>query len=301
MKSFSLKGGSGIAAIVFAVAALIALPLRTIQYFTIIENDHTGFYTESNWSVYVLGFILAVAVIALLVLGFINKKNLSYDLEVKSRPLFGLCSFISAAGIFSDGIICILNAGSLDDMLDFEGKLINPDGLLMFGEAFLSVFAAIFFLALGISTLIGKTNGSEHKLISLAPVIWCLIRMIFRFSRTISYLRVSELTFELLMLVFTAMFLMAFAQVNSQISNKNNEWKLIGYGLPAALFALICFVPRLIVWVSGQRELLYEYASIPNICELTTALFIIATVFTRLSVGAKKEETTEDVKDKIDA
>lgn len=292
MKSFSLKGGSGIAAIVFALAALIALPLRTIQYFTIIENNGTGFYTESNWSVYLLGILLAVAVIALLVLGFINKKNISYDLEVKSRPVFGLFSFVAAAGIFSDGIVSFLGI-NLDNLFDFEGKISNPDSLFMIGEAFLSVFAAIFFLALGISTLSGKTNGSEHKLISLVPVIWCLIRMVFRFSRTISYLRVSELTFELLMLVFTAMFFMAFAQVNSQISSKNNEWKLLGYGLPAALFSLICFVPRVIVWVSGQKELLYEYASTPNICELTNALFIIAAVFTRLSAGNQKELSVE--------
>lgn len=292
MKSFSLKGGSGIAAIVFALAALIALPLRTIQYFTIIENNGTGFYTESNWSVYLLGILLAVAVIALLVLGFINKKNICYDLEVKSRPVFGLFSFVAAAGIFSDGIVSFLGI-NLDNLFDFEGKISNPDSLFMIGEAFLSVFAAIFFLALGISTLSGKTNGSEHKLISLVPVIWCLIRMVFRFSRTISYLRVSELTFELLMLVFTAMFFMAFAQVNSQISSKNNEWKLLGYGLPAALFSLICFVPRVIVWVSGQKELLYEYASTPNICELTNALFIIAAVFTRLSADNKKELSVE--------
>lgn len=297
MKSFSLKSNSGIAAIIFAVAALIALPLRTVQYFTIIENDGTGFYTEANWSVYLFGFVLAVAVIALLVIGFINKKNLSYDLEVRSRPVFSLFALIAAVGIFSDGIICILGAGNIADILEFEGTLENPDGLFMLGEAFLSVFAAIFFFALGISTLTGKTNGSEHKLISLMPVIWCLVRMVFRFSRTISYLRVSELTLELLMLVFTAMFFMAFAQVNSQISAKNNEWKLIGYGLPAALLALICFVPRVIVWVSGSRELLYEYAATPNICELTTALFIIATVFTRLSYGVKKEETPEDIKE----
>lgn len=295
MKSFSLKGGSGIAAIVFAIAALIALPLRTVQYFTIIENNGTGFYTENNWNVYALGIILALAVITLIILGFTGKKTLGYDLEVKSRPVFGLFSFAAAAGIFSDGIVNILGV-NLDNIFDSEGKIANPDSLFMCGEAFLSVFAAIFFLALGISALTGKTNGSEHKLISLVPVIWCLIRMVFRFSRTISYLRVSELTFELLMLVFTAMFFMAFAQVNSQISSKNNEWKLIGYGLPAALMSLICFVPRVIVWVSGQRELLYEYASIPNICELTNALFIITVVFTRLSHGTKKE-IAEEVKE----
>ena len=291
MKGFSLKSGFGIGAVVFAVASLISLPLRTVQYFTVIEPDGTGFYSSNNWSTYALGIILAVSAISLLFIGITKNKKLDYDREVKSRPVFGVFSLVAAAGAFYDGITSatkfMSNNNSFIEQSYEVAPVWNTEKLVFGGEAIFAVLSAIFFLALALSALSGKTNGSEHKLISLSPVLWCMVKMIYRFSRTISYLKVSDLAFELLMLVFTVMFFMAFAQVNSQISEKNCEWKLAGYGLPAALFALICFVPRLIVTVSGRTELIYEYSSL-EICDFTTALFIISTVFTRITDKVEK-------------
>ncbi len=296
MKGFSVKNGFGIGAVIFAVAALISLPLRTTQFFNIIEFGGSGFYTYIDWSVYALGFVLAAAMLAFIVLGIAKRKKLSYDREVKSNPVFGIFSLIAAAGAFVDGISCAMKfSGNFDPVMvrDYTGVATwNTDKLIFGGEAIFAVLSAIFFLALGLSAFRSKTNGSEHKLISLAPVLWCIIKMVFRFSRTISYLMVSDLTLELLMLAFLIMFFMAFAQVNSQIGAKNCEWKLAGYGLPAALLALICFVPRLIVTVSGESALLYEHSSV-DISDLTTALFIIATVFIKLTDRVKKEEVTE--------
>ncbi len=297
MKGFSVKNGFGIGAVIFAVAALISLPLRTVQFFNIIEFGGSGFYTYIDWSVYALGIVIAAAIIAFLVLGVSKRKKLGYEREIKSTPVFGIFSLIAAAGTFIDGISCAMKFSSDFDPIivrDYSGvPTWNTDKLIFGGEAVFAVLSAIFFLALGLSALRSKTNGSEHKLISLAPVLWCIVRMIFRFSRTISYLKVSDLTFELLMLAFSILFFMAFAQVNSQIGAKNLEWKLAGYGLPAALLALICFVPRLIVTISGESALLYEH-SLVDVCDLTTALFMIVTVFTKLTDRAEKEETPEE-------
>lgn len=299
MKGLSLKSGFGIGAVIFAAASLISLPIRTAQYFTVIEPDGTGFYTASNWSVYALGIILAISVFSLLFIGISKKKKLDYDREVKPRPVFGIFSLVAAAGTFLDGISCATKfSNNFEPVIErsYEGvPAWNTEKLVFGGEAILAVLAAIFFLAIAVSALKGKTNGSEHKLISLAPVLWCMIRMLYRFSRTISYLKVSDLTFELIMLVLMVMFFMAFAQVNSEIGGKNCEWKLAGYGLPAALFALICFVPRLIATIAGRTELIYEYSSL-DICDLTTALFIISTVFTRITDRVEiPEEGTEKV------
>jgi len=304
MKGFSVKNGFGIGAVIFAVAALISLPLRTAQFFNIIEFGGSGFYTYIDWSVYALGIVIAAAIIAFLVLGILKRKKLDYDREIKSNPVFGIFSLVAAAGAFVDGISCAMKfSNNFDPIIirDYNGvPTWNTDKLIHGGEAVFAVFSAIFFLALGLSALRNKTNGSEHKLISLAPVLWCIIRMIFRFSRTISYLKVSDLAFELLMLAFLVMFFMAFAQVNSQIGAKNLEWKLAGYGLPAALLALICFVPRLIVTLSGESVLLYEHSPV-EICDLTNSLFIIATVFTKLTDRVQKEETPEENKEEVSA
>lgn len=296
MKSFSVKNGFGIGSAIFAVASVVAVILRTVQFFTVIEENQTGFYTESNWSVYTLYFVIAAAAIAFLVLGFSKRKKLDFDREIKKRPLFGAVSLVAGLGAFADGFACITKALSdLSPIIEqtYSGTAVwNTEKLIFYAQAIFASLSAIFFLALGISVTTGKTNGSEHKLISLSPVLWCIARMIFRFSRTISYLKVSDLTFELLMLVFCVLFFMAFAQVNSRIDDKNCEWKLAGYGLPAALLALICFIPRVIVTISGRSELLYEYSPV-DFCDLTTAAFIIAAVFTRLTDRIDKPEEEE--------
>lgn len=295
MKKFSVKNGFGFGAIIFALAAIIALPIRTVQYFTVLEGG-TGFFTSNNWSVYLLYAVLAVSTIAFIVLGLSKRKKLDFLRKAEKRPVFGIFSLISAAGIFSDGINCISefinNAQPIVSYDHYGAQVINTEKLLFGCEAVFAAISAIFFLAMGLAVISGKTNGSEFRIISLSPIIWAIFRTVFRFTRTISYLRVSELTFELLMLIFMIMFFMAFAQVNAQISSKNCEWKLAGYGLPAALLAIVCFVPRLIVTLIGRIELLYSYSPV-NFCDLAVSLFIIATVFTRLTDKVETTESTE--------
>lgn len=301
MKNFSVKSGFGIGAVIFAVAAIIALPLRLIQYFTVIEGG-TGFYTENSFSVYLLYAVLAAAVIAFVVIGLTKTKKLDYAREAEKRPLFGIFSLIAAAGIFADGINCITQfINNEQDIIIYsylEPPTINTEKLLYGCEAVFAALSAIFLLALGLAAIRGKTNGSEFRIISLSPVIWGIFRTVFRFTRTISYLRVSELTFEMLMLMFMIMFFMAFAQVNSQIGAKNCEWKLASYGLSSALLALVCFVPRFVLTVFDKTEMLYSYSPV-EYCDLAVALFMLAAVFTRLTDRApapeKSEEETEPV------
>ena len=68
MKKDFIKHGFGIGAVIFALAAVIALPLRTVQFFTVLE-DGTGFYSEMNFGVYLLFGILAASILALLFIG----------------------------------------------------------------------------------------------------------------------------------------------------------------------------------------------------------------------------------------
>ena len=242
MKGFSVKSGIGLGAIIFAVAAIITLPLRTTQFFTVLEGG-TGFFTTLNLSVYLLYALLAIATLAFIILGLSKRKSLDFTRDVSKRPVSGIISLLTAASVFVDGINCatvVMNSRlPIIDYSNYGTPAINTDKLIFGAEALFAVISAIFFLSLGLVYLSGKTNGSEHKIISLAPVIWCIVRIVYRFTRTISYQRVSDLTFEFIMLAFMIMFFMAFAQVNSQIGSKNCEWKLAGYGLPAALFALV--------------------------------------------------------------
>ncbi len=297
MKNFSVKSGFGIGAVVFAVAAIIALPVRTVQFFTVLEGG-TGFFTSYDWSVYLLYAVLAGAALAFIFSGLSKRKKLDFNRDVAKRPVSGIISLLTAVTLFIDGLTCantVLDSRTpLFDYSNYATTAVNTDKLIFGAEAIFAVISAIFFLSLGLVYLTGKTNGSEHKIICLAPVIWCIIRMVYRFTRTISYQRVSDLTFELIMLAFMIMFFMAFAQVNSQISSKNCEWKLAGYGLTAALLALVCFVPRFIVTVIGKDFLLYDHSA-AEFCDLGVAIFICDLVFTRLTDrAAVKEESPSE-------
>lgn len=284
MKSLSVRSGFGLGAVIAVAAAIIALPIRTAQFFTIIESD-TGFYSEVNAGVYIFYGVIAAAIVLSLVFGFAKRKKLDYSLEVTKRPGFGILSFTAAIGALSDAAKCIMEFMNAEP----DSETAQAAGILLAVEAVFALFTAIFFVAIGVSALGGKTNGSEYKLISLAPVLWSIVRIVYRFTRTISYIRVSELLLEMLMLVFLIVFFMAFAQANTGINSKGNIWKVAAYGVPAVLLALICFVPRFIVTVSGNAHLLVEQSPI-EYCDIANAAFIICTVLTRVTDKISSEE-----------
>lgn len=284
MKNLSVKSGFGLGAIIAVVAAIVALPIRTAQFFTILESD-TGFYSEVNAGVYVFYGVIAAAAVFSLVLGFAKRKKLDYSLEAIKRPGFGILSFTAAIGALSDSARCITEFMNFDT----DSETAQAAVVLLAVEAVFALFTAIFFVASGSSALGGKTNGSEYKLIALAPVLWSIVRVVYRFTRTISYIRVSELLLEMLMIVFLILFFMAFAQANTGINSDGNVWKVAAYGVPAALLALVCFVPRFIVTVSGNAHLLVDKSPI-EYCDIANAAFIICTVLTRVTDKISSEE-----------
>lgn len=281
MNNKSVKGSFGIGCLIFAVAAIIALPLRVLQSFTIIEGG-TGFYSESNWTVGALYAVLAVAVVAILVLGFFKRKKLDFSLETVKRPGLAWLSLIAAAGIMLDAYNCFVGIMAADDTVTIADSAVDSSKLILIAQGIFAVLSAIYFIMLWLTYLKGKTNGSEIRLLALAPVIWNIFRLVSKFMRTISYIRVPELLFEMIAIAFMILFFNAFAQVNTGLGDKNGEWRIGAYGLPAALMALVCFIPRLILTVSGNADLLYSQSTL-QFCDMGIALFIIATVLTRVT------------------
>ncbi|MBR6361456.1 MAG: hypothetical protein IKS04_06630, partial [Clostridia bacterium] len=114
---------------------------------------------------------------------------------------------------------------------------------------------------------------------------WFILKLVVRFTRTVSYIRVSDLAMEMISLVFLAIFFMAFAQANSKVESQGTAWKLEGFGFPAALLCLNMFVPRIVITLAGKAEFKY-ILSYPDFADIAIALFIIATVLTRIIPNA---------------
>lgn len=295
MKIKALTSGFGIGAIILIAAAIISLPLRTTQYFTVLEGA-TGFYTVVDWSAYLLFAVLAVAIVGFMALGIMKRKSLDYSLETKKRPGFGILAAVAAIGFIIDAVICYCAVYKPELNLGISTMVYeqNPTTTyILTAQAVAALVSALNFVTVAVGSLSGKSNGSEFKIISLAPVLWSIFRLVFRFTRTISYIRVSDLFFEMIMLIFMMLFFMAFAQVNAKIDSKNAEWKIAAYGLSAALLALVCFVPRFIVTAGGHTDLLYTYSS-AEYCDIGVALFAIAAVFTRITDRKEFPETVTE-------
>lgn len=288
----SVKSGFGIGCLVFAAAAVIALPVRILQFFTVIESG-TGFYTETDWSVYLLYIVLAAAIIAILALGIAKRKKLDYSLEYTKRPGLSSLSLIAACGILLDAYNCFIRFISEETVTTASGSSLDSSKLIIMLEGVFALLSAIYFIMLWLTYLKGNSNGSGFWLLSLTPVLWSIFRLVVRFMRTISYIRVSELLIEMIMISFMILFFMIFAQVNCGINGKGNEWKIAAYGLPAALTALICFIPRLVVMISGNSHLFYSESGL-EFCDFGIALFIIATVLTRITDKLPDENTSEE-------
>ena len=283
-----------ISTIAFCVVALAALPLRTYQFLTNIEAG-TGFYIDSaNILIYVLYGIIGAGIVISMASALLYKSELGFDRTPAKRPVQGIISLLTAVAVLFDAAL------DLNTILNYSpetSEMTKVSLYVLCAQSLFAVLAAIFFVVFGISMLSGATNASEYKIISVAPTVWFMFRLIFRFTATISFIKVSDLLLEMFMLAFMLIFFTAFAQLNSKIASKGLDWKLVAFGLPAAVLALVCFIPRFIMVISGKSEILYTGSPV-EYCDLATALFALSIVLTRIGwVGGNadaKEEAQAD-------
>lgn len=294
MKNRPMSSSIGVLTAVFAVVLIVLLPLRTMQYYNDIEGG-TGFYKEINPAVILSLALLAVGVIACIAVAFISRKAMKLSFVKEKNIGCGAFSAFLALGAAVDGLTClnhVLNLG-----LSFLPVPQYPDFLpssetVMRLEAIFAFISAVFFILCAVEFFSGRSCGEKLRLLSLSPVVWSVLRIVYRFTITISYIRVSQLALEMFMLIFFVLFFMAYAQVNSKVNAKGLDWKIAGYGFPAVLLGLLSFVPQAIIFIGGRSDLLYIY-SVPCLCDAAAALFILAVILTRLNIGSEVDETIE--------
>ena len=261
----------------FAVltAVLIAVPLRVYQYIKHI-NPETGFYDSSDFSVFTVYAVLAVAMVICIAFSYLKHKTISPINPRKDSRLFIGMSLFMALGIAVDSLSMLSDYTSLYSAntgayIHVSEYVAAQGGSLMLIQAIVGIVSAIYFAISGISAL-NKTNAPKLKLLAVSPVIWCIFRLLLRFKRTISFVNVSDLLLEMFMIVFAMMFFLALAQVNSKIDEKTVFWKLFAYGFPAVMFSLVCFLPRFILILTDNSDKLNSLY-LPNFSDFTFAIY----------------------------
>lgn len=265
---------------IFSVGILLILPLRVYQFMKIIEGS-TGFYAIKDASIPLMYCLLAVFCLTPVVLSFSMRKELDIVSSKQVRLGEGIAALLVAVTLIINAVQMFAYFSEI--YYSFEITQYTPTlskylaksgGIAVLLESIFSVISMIFFIILGTANIRGR-SVSEYKFLAIAPLGWCICRIIHRFMRPVSYLKVSDLFFEMLMLVFLMMFFLAFAQRLSGINSQGKGWKIFGYGIPAAMLCLLCFVPRLIVAAIGRSDLLNEKSPI-EYCDMAVAAFIIS-------------------------
>lgn len=274
------------AVIIMCLSILIACPLRIFQMLRNIDPV-TGFYNDyGNVSVIVLYAILGAAALLILLFTFLSGRVPAAMAPGGRRIPLALSSLVFSATLFYDAVSSYISGSestaTIVQNLQSVSKLRHAHSICAF-------LACCYFVVLFISYISGKSFHKKLKLLALAPLAWAIVRVLERITVIISIVRVSELFLELCAMVFLMIFFMVFARVASGINCKGSMWSLIACGCIASLVILTYTVPRIMLMVSGNADMLVSGYPV-NYSDIGAALFILIFVVTSLRKGYTVED-----------
>ncbi len=279
-----------------AIAALslcALLPLRVYHVTTLIDPE-TGFFSDDSFTVPLFYIIGAAVTVVLLVLSFLNSKaNRARNCTARST-LLGIISAFTASSIMFNAVNSVIRFIELNTEyasafhgLSYTSYLTQSGAAALLGQGVTGVLASVFFFSYTVNCFSKSEKRSYISVLSAAPTLWAICRIVFRFLAKISFVNISDLLLELIMLVFVILFMLTFAQVITGVSPEVCAWRLFGCGLPAAVIAFLISVPRIFLLITGKSELLVEGYGF-ELCDLALAIFI--PVFLHNTATAKKPE-----------
>lgn len=276
---------------VFATVLFVSLPTRVYQLLAIVDTEN-GFYKSSDVTITLLYIVAFLFVLLIMGMSFLSKEVPSPKLPTGKNPLLGITSAVMVVGLFWDVfaiektvVRAVGDEFILSNFLEtLKLDIADNGGMLLVLRVIFAILAIFYFLVFSISHLTGKGSYKEFKLLALAPLCWSMVSLIDRLMSAISFISVSELLFEIFMLVFAMLFFLTFARISSGIFTVDSMWGIYGYGLSACVFAGLVTIPRIAVVIAG-KDLVpgYEF----SFAHLSLLVFIFSYIIASLGVGFK--------------
>lgn len=276
-----------VSVILMCFGILIACPIRIFQMLKNIDPV-TGFFDDySNFTIILLYALLGLASFLILLLSFLSGRIPAAIAPKGRRITLGISSIVFAATLFYDAIYNYIPRSQETATIIQNAQSLSTIHHVHSLFAFLS---CCYFIVFSISYMTGKSFHKKLKILSLAPLVWAIMRVLEKITVIISIVRVSELLLELCAFVFLMLFFMTFARVVSEVNSKGSMWSVISCGAVATLFILTYSIPRLMLMLTGNSESLVNGYPV-NFADIGCALFIIIFIVTTLRCGY----TVEDV------
>ncbi|MDR3313874.1 MAG: hypothetical protein LBS96_05385 [Oscillospiraceae bacterium] len=334
MRQFLKKcSGSAVLFPIFSIGALVGLlPLRIWQE-CLRTDPATGFWglldaQSGKWgilqfsesrSIPLLYAGLAVLIVFPALAGFALRKRSVLDLGRRPRKAESIAAILLGAAMVADAATAIrfavkvylsLKNGQPIAGMDYAvtsstgGVLqyyIRTGALAALLETFAGAAGAAFLLQLALQDWFPGRKKDPSHLLALAPLFWVICRILRRFARTISYVRVPDLLLDLLLLACLMIFFLAFAQLLSGIEGEGKASRLLGAGIPAAVLGLLCFVPRIVLRLRSGADPLPQ-DSLIEWCDPALTVFITIFLAGRfLSAAPQSPEPSAEEPKKLTA
>ena len=273
--------------------------LRCFQIVKYIDSE-TGFFIGGAW----LEVLLYAAIIAVC-LGFIIISYLSSEgkkveiIPMKDRTA-AVASLLFALSLLYDAVDSLVEGMSIFNGLSVEYfrkaadaiKMLMASGALPYAlQGIFALLSAVYVFILAKSFLNGLANAHNHKLIALAPIGWAAFKMITRFVKQISYIKVSDLFLELIMISFMITFFVALSQVVSGVYSDDSRWRITALGFSGAVLSLLINIPRLVLTLLANGFVNTEYPFSPDDAMFGVFAFAVAVAAVKSATekGAQSE------------
>ena len=275
-----------ICAAALASAAVLAV-LRFIQVRTLIDAE-TGFFTGHSPLNVVFYVLLAASALCFIVLSYLSKDAGEF------RPNGGISSgriftLLAVPAFLFDAV-----SAALDKITPEQAAYMRSAVTILkigsFARVLFALLSAAYFVILFIDEARGGERACRRRALALAPSVWAAFRLITLFTAKISYVRISDLLLQIVMLAFFCLFFISFAPQKSSIYSEGTTWKLFAYGTTAAVVALVVMLNRLIFsFIDGGVHLLSDYPFCA--ADLAAALFIFGFLFGKKRFPAEADVT----------
>lgn len=284
-------------------ATIAAVAVRTYQRLKIIEPE-TGFYKVENFSVPLLYGILAVAGVLIFCVGYLAKKvPLSTLPEGRNIPL-AVASLLFALTLLLDMVFqswfnvyyALIKSGIFEKSFAGYGSLTvlfkSGVGVGALATVF-AFFSAIYFLVFALKYFGVNISVCNRKILAVMPVFWATMRMVQRFTKTISIINMSDLLLELFMMAFMMMFFLAFAQLASNVGSRHVVNKIYSYGYIGTMFAFTITFPK--IAIQFFEPSLSGASNNMEICDLGFAIFALILCREMLKMPREDNITLKEV------
>ena len=289
--------------IIFAVSLLVALPTRTYQLLALVNHEN-GFFENGDFTVPVLYGLIAVFTILILVLSFLCKDIPSPKINTGKNPVLAIASLLMTGGFVWDIILTerkivpqISSYVSVDVFRNLFSVYLKENGgiflVLQFVFAVLGVFWSLIFAA---SYFEGKPYYKKFPILALSPLGWCMSVLVSKLMKPISFITVSELLFEIFMMVFAMLFFITFARISTGVFTENSMWGIFGYGLATAFFGAVVTIPRLVILFAGLNAVEGNEFSFTHLAIfIFSVVFILSVIGVGFKHGLKNIQSVQDL------